>query len=99
MNRQVTVYEQGYYGYGCFKRKIDVTDKNFVSETEHWLIIVEDHLDHDGGEYRCECSYAKDIDTFIESENVWYDKHVAEIKERHELTLKNAESFRTSSEA
>jgi len=99
MSRLVTVYECGWPGYGCFERKIEVTDENFVSEDEHTITIKETYMDNDCCEREGDSTYVKDIDTFIKSENDWYDKHIAEIKERHELTLKNAEGLRTTSEA
>lgn len=90
MNRKVIIFEHAPQGDGCVKREIEVTDKNFVSETPEIITVKEtfcfgDELDVD---------YFKTIDAFIARERIWLQEQLTEITERHEHTIKMAEALR-----
>lgn len=77
-------------GYGCFKEEIEVSDKNFVSETD-CTITIKEHSDFDYyGRVKQDLCYATTIDEFLRREDEWYGKHIQEITERHIQTIEMA---------
>ena len=93
-DRTVTVYDTAYMGYGCFRRELVVTLENFVAEDEHTITVKEKYFYQDSCGYITDTTYPKDIDTFIANENEWFSKHLAEIRERHEHTIRMANELR-----
>ncbi len=92
--RKIRVYRRGDVGYGCFSHLVDVTVENFVSETDDTITLIEQSLNNWGGACDTEIMYYKNIDAFVRSENERFVKHIEELRERHEKTLKMANEHR-----
>lgn len=93
-HRIIEVFRLGSDGRGCFKDKIEVTCENFVAETDKTIIISRPDLDNWGGTQDSEQVYFKTIDAFIRFENERFVKHIADLNQIHETTIKMAEKYK-----
>lgn len=94
MKRKVIIYRTSLQGYGCFKSEIEVSDENFVSET-NCSITIKEHSDFDYyGRVKQDICYATTIDEFLKLKNEWYNSHIEKIAKEMKETLDMAEKLR-----
>ena len=94
--KEVVIYRTIDAGYGCIQEILKVDNKNFVSETETTITVKEEGTDALGCVDFFDQTYHKTLDGFIKNENEQFVKNIAELRERHEHTLKMANELRAT---